>query len=142
VSSSSFRGATLVDTGPLVAWFDRGDQDHGACASFFQNHSGALVSTWPVLTEVCHLIPAEMAPRVLEWVSLGGMSIPELRGSALELMARWMQQYDDLPMDLADASLLWLAHEYGLRRMATLDRRDFGIYRLPGGESLENLLHP
>jgi hypothetical protein len=142
VSSSSFRGATLVDTGPLVAWFDRGDQDHGACASFFQNHSGALVSTWPVLMEVCHLIPAEMAPRVLEWVSLGGMSVPELRGSALELMASWMRQYDDLPMDLADASLLWLAHEYGLRRMATLDRRDFGIYRLPGGESLENLLHP
>lgn len=142
MSSSSFRGATLVDTGPLVAWFDRGDQDHGACASFFQNHSGALVSTWPVLTEVCHLIPAEMAPRVLEWVSLGGMSIPELRGSALELMASWMRQYDDLPMDLADASLLWLANEYGLRRMATLDRRDFGIYRLPGGESLENLLHP
>ena len=142
MSSSSFRGATLVDTGPLVAWFDRGDQDHGACASFFQNHSGALVSTWPVLMEVCHLIPAEMAPRVLEWVSLGGMSVPELRGSALELMASWMRQYDDLPMDLADASLLWLAHEYGLRRMATLDRRDFGIYRLPGGESLENLLHP
>jgi hypothetical protein len=136
------RGATLVDTGPLVAWFDRGDQDHGARASFFQNQSGALVSTWPVLTEVCHLIPAEMAPRVLEWVSLGGMSVPEPSGSALELMASWMRQYNDLPMDLADASLLWLAHEHGLRRIATLDRRDFGIYRLPGGESLENLLHP
>ncbi len=142
MSSSSLRGAILVDTGPLVAWFDRHDQDHGACASFFQNHSGAFVTTWPVLTEVCHLIPAELAPRVLEWVSLGGLSVPELGGSALELMASWMRQYDDLPMDLADASLLWLAHEHGLRRIATLDRRDFGIYRLPGGERLENLLHP
>jgi predicted nucleic acid-binding protein len=53
-----------------------------------------------------------------------------------------MRQVDNLPMDLADASLLWLAHEHGVRRIATLDRRDFGIYRLPGGESLENLLHP
>ena len=142
MSSSSYRGATLVDTGPLVAWFDRSDQDHEACASFFLEHRGAFVSTWPVLTEVCHLIPAAMAPRFLEWVSLGGLSIAELSGSALELMASWIRQYGDLPMDLADASLLWLAHEHGLRRIATLDRRDFGVYRLPGGDQLENLLHP
>jgi antitoxin YefM len=52
-----------------------------------------------------------------------------------------MRQYGDLPMDLADSSLLWVAQEHGLRRIATLARRDFGIYRLPGGESLENLLN-
>ncbi|MFM9101247.1 MAG: type II toxin-antitoxin system VapC family toxin [Cyanobium sp.] len=140
MSSDSFRGATIVDTGPLVAWFDRSDQDHAACSSFFEGHTGAFVSTWPVLTEVCHLIPPDVAPRFLAWVSLGGLRVAELRGSALELMARWMGQYGDLPMDLADASLLWLAHEHGLRRIATLDRRDFGVYRLPGGEVLENLL--
>ena len=36
----------------------------------------------------------------------------------------------ELPMDLADASLFWVAHAYGLRNIATLDRRDFGVYRL------------
>jgi predicted nucleic acid-binding protein len=46
-----------------------------------------------------------------------------------------------IPADQADASLLWVAQEHGIRRMATLDRRDFGIYRLPGGESLDNLLY-
>jgi predicted nucleic acid-binding protein len=51
-----------------------------------------------------------------------------------------MRQYGDLPMDLADASLSWVAQEHGLRRIATLDRRDLGIYRLPGGKSFENLL--
>ena len=55
-------------------------------------------------------------------------------------MAGWMRQVGDLPIDLAEASLLSVAQEQGLRRIATLDRRDFGIYRLPGGESLENLL--
>jgi predicted nucleic acid-binding protein len=140
VNSPGFRGATLLDTGPLVAWFDRSDQDHEACAAFFLRHSGAFVSTWPVLTEVCHLIPADVAPRFLGWVSLGGLRVVELSGSALELMASWMRQYGDLPMDLADASLLWLAHEHGLRRIATLERRDFGVYRLPGGDGLENLL--
>ncbi|MEB3324341.1 MAG: PIN domain-containing protein [Cyanobacteriota bacterium] len=140
MSSASFRGSTIVDTGPLVAWFDLSDQDHAACSSFFEGHTGAFVSTWPVLTEVCHLIPPDLAPRFLGWVSIGGLRVAELSGSALELMARWMRQYGDLPMDLADASLLWLAHEHGLRRIATLDRRDVGVYRLPGGEVLENLL--
>ena len=37
-----------------------------------------------------------------------------------------MRQYGDLPMDLGDASLLWVAQAQGLRRIATLDRRDFG----------------
>lgn len=140
MSSPSLRGATLVDTGPLVAWFDRSDQDHQACAVFFRQHTGVLVSTWPVLTEVCHLIPPGISPRFLEWVSLGALSVVELGGSALELMASSMRQYADLPMDLADASLLWVAHAYGLRNIATLDRRDFGVYRLPGGEGLTNLL--
>jgi predicted nucleic acid-binding protein len=55
-------------------------------------------------------------------------------------MAGWMRQYGDVPRDLADASLLWVAQEQGLRRIATLDQSDFGIVRLPGGESLEILL--
>ena len=108
----------------------------------FSGTRGAFVSTWPVLTEVCHLIPADLAPRFLSWVSLGGLHLAELDGSALESMASWMRQYGDLPMDLADASLLRAAQEYGIRWIATLDRRDFGIYRLPGGESLDNLLNP
>lgn len=73
-------------------------------------------------------------------MSLGGVHLAELDGSALESMASWRSQYSDLPMDLADASLLWVVWEQGIRRIATLDRRDFGIVRLPGGESLDKLL--
>ena len=51
-----------------------------------------------------------------------------------------MRQYGDLQLDLADASLLWVAHEHGLRRIATLDPRDFRLYKLAGGNSLESLL--
>ncbi len=101
MSRSLLRGATLLDTGPLVAWFDRSDQDHGACAGFFQQDQGSFVSTWPVTTEVCRLIPADVAPRFLAWVSLGGLNLAELGGSALEWMATWMRQYGDLTNALA-----------------------------------------
>lgn len=51
-----------------------------------------------------------------------------------------MMRTKDLPMDLAAATLLWAAHQSGLRSIATLDRRDFGVYRLPGGQGLEDVL--
>lgn len=40
-----------------------------------------------------------------------------------------MKQYSDLPMDLADASLVLLAEEIGHGRIVSTDRRDFHTYR-------------
>lgn len=40
-------------------------------------------------------------------------------------------------MDLADAALVWLAGESGLRHILTVDERDFGVYRLKGGKRFE-----
>jgi len=51
-----------------------------------------------------------------------------------------MGKYTDLPMDLADASLVWLAEHLGVLDIITLDRRDFGIYRTARGKSLRNAL--
>ena len=42
-------------------------------------------------------------------------------------------------MDLADASLIWLGHETGLREIMTIDVKDFARYRLPDGDALEVL---
>jgi uncharacterized protein len=40
-------------------------------------------------------------------------------------------RYSDLPMDLADATLVRVAERDGLRQVFTLDHRDFKIYK-PG----------
>jgi predicted nucleic acid-binding protein len=48
---------------------------------------------------------------------------------AFELMIR----YADQPMDLADASLVVLAETLGLRKVFTIDRRDFAAYRIRQG---------
>lgn len=44
-----------------------------------------------------------------------------------------MRKYRDLPMDIADASLVRLAEREGLRRVFTTDRRDFNVYRVGRG---------
>jgi uncharacterized protein len=46
-------------------------------------------------------------------------------------MRELMEKYRDLPMDLADASLVRVAEREDLTRIFTLDRRHFSVYR-PG----------
>lgn len=47
-----------------------------------------------------------------------------------------MEQYRDLPMDLADASLVVTAETLNQRRIFTLDR-DFQIYRFRSNQPFE-----
>jgi predicted nucleic acid-binding protein len=130
----------LVDTGPLVAWFDADDTHHQAVTRHLDGYEGELLSTWPVLTETCHLLPESMVPGFMQWVACGGLTIAELPASAASALADRMGKYADLPMDLADASLIWLAENLGVLDVLTLDRRDFGIYRTERGKALRNLL--
>ena len=51
-----------------------------------------------------------------------------------------MAQYQDLLMDLVDASLVAAAAELGHGRILFTDERDFGIYRWSGTEPFENVL--
>jgi hypothetical protein len=52
-----------------------------------------------------------------------------------ERMAALMAKYRDLPMDLADASLIAVAEERGFARIFTLDRH-FLVYRTARGRTL------
>jgi predicted nucleic acid-binding protein len=51
-----------------------------------------------------------------------------------------MNQYRDLPMDLADASLVLLAEELGEGRIVSSDERDFHTFRWKNQHPFCNLL--
>jgi predicted nucleic acid-binding protein len=130
----------LIDTGPLVAWFDAADAHHASVRAFLGGYEGELLTTWPVLTEVCHLLPEQVVSTFLRWIGAGGLNVIDLPATATLGLADRMDKYADLPMDLADASLIWLAESLGVLDILTLDRRDFGIYRTARGKSLRNAL--
>lgn len=130
----------IVDAGPLIGWFDASDAYHELVRGFLDNYSGELLTTWPVLTEVSHLLPERLVVSFVRWVGRGGVTVIDVPASALSGLADRIDKYADLPMDLADASLIWLAESLGLLEVLTIDRRDFGIYRTTRGQALRNVL--
>jgi predicted nucleic acid-binding protein len=51
-----------------------------------------------------------------------------------------MEHYRDLPMDVADASLVILAEHVGSGRILSTDIRDFNSYRWKNRKPFKNLL--
>lgn len=131
---------TLTDAGPLVALIDGDEPDHNACRLVLNGLRLPLLTTWPAFTEAMYLLSRAggSVGREALWklVLSRRMEIVELPQHALERSARLMAKYADLPMDLADATLVALAEERGERQIFTLDR-DFEVYRINGRQRFE-----
>ena len=94
-----------------------------------------MLTTWPAFTEAMYLVGDGLGWRGQEalWRILqrGDLRLAEAGASTVDRMERLMSKYRDLPMDMADASLVAAAEERGLTKVFTLDR-DFRVYRLLG----------
>ena len=121
----------LVDTGPLVALIHEDDNEHRICKDTFLTFSEPLGTVWPVLTEALYLLNFswEAQNALWEMIQVGAVEILPLGTDDVGRMRELMRKYRDLPMDLADAALVRVAERERLRRIFTLDRRDFQIYR-------------
>jgi uncharacterized protein len=78
---------------------------------------------------------------VADGVELGGAQVYPFDAHHLGDIVRWMRRYSDAKrdMDLADASLCWLANETGVTAIMTVDFHDFRRDRLPDGAHFELL---
>lgn len=126
---------TLVDTGPFVALFDPRDHLHARCREVLRALRTPLLTTVPVLTEVFHLLTpsSQGSERVRDFVTTGGCGVFFLDDAGIERAFALMRKYADLPMDLADASIIVAAERLDTRRVFTLDRNDFATYRIKKG---------
>ena len=121
----------LIDTGPVVAFFDKDDRHHALCVEILREIREPLVTTWPVLTECFYLLNFSWNVQDDLWtfIERGGVEIHPLEMNHSVQCHELMRQYQDLPMDLADATLVSLADTLGVSKIFTLDQKDFSIYR-------------
>jgi predicted nucleic acid-binding protein len=123
-----------VDAGPLVALVDADDQHHGPCVAALQSLKEPLGTVWPPFTEAMYLLADLPAAQEALWemVERGAIHLLLLDSADAPRMRELMRKYANRPMDFADAALVRVAEREGLRRIFTVDRRDFAIYRIHG----------
>ena len=134
----------LVDTGFLYALLDKDDAWHVRAKAASGEIKEKWITTWPVLTEAVHLINrwlgVEQAIALMQDVADGDIALWDIEPETGRRVPALMKRYADLPMDLADASLVLLAESLGHGRILTTDERDFRTYRWKSRRPFENIL--
>ena len=130
----------LIDTGPLIALFDRDDKYHTSIIEFLKNTNYRFISTTALLTETMYMLDFNTAVQLnfLEWIMKEGVIIHEIKQSNIKRIIDLTKKYSDRPMDFADATLVIAAEERGIRQIISIDS-DFDIYRLYNKMKIENV---
>ena len=134
----------IVDTGFWLALANKNDEHHQAAKTFFQTvENEKFITTWCVATETCYLLQKRVGinePKTfISKIYTGMLIVFDLKTTHCLRIEQLMDKYKDLPMDLADASLVILAEELGEGRILSVDYRDFNAYRWKNTKPFQNL---
>ena len=127
----------LLDTGFLVALFDRREAQHPAAMAWLAANAAPLLSVGSVLTEAAYFLPPHMRPALARLCADGLVQVHSPDAAGHRRMAALFERYADRDPDWADIELLWLAESTGIQRIATLDAADFSVYRILGRKAFE-----
>ena len=120
----------IVDTGPLVALFDRAERHHRWVVERFEELHAPLLVCEPVLAEAMYLLSRypKAQDTVLDLIENGALSVAFRLDEHLNALRKLLQKYRDTPMSLADACIGRMSEVHDRHAVLTLDS-DFLIYR-------------
>ena len=125
-------GELLLDTGALVSLLNRSEPLHERCREVLREWRRPIVSTEAVLTEASHLLGHLSGGRIrcVDYFVRGAAVLVPTTAGMLRRCRTLVEQYADVPMDHADATIVALAEELDTAFVFTTDRHDFEIYRV------------
>ena len=130
--------AAIVDTGPLVAFLDRGERHHAWTVAQVQSLDVPLLACEPVLAEAMYLLSGQ--PRAQDalfgLLAGGALRIAFQVNEHVDALRALQRKYRDRPISLADACIVRMAELFERHLIFTLDS-DFTAYRKNGREPLE-----
>lgn len=125
--------ALILDSGPLYASLDRRDADHESCRRLIENSAEPLVIPAPVLVEVDYWIRKWLRPAVfvalLDDVADDAYTVEALKPEDYRRVREVCDRYADADIGFVDAAVLAVAERLNEPKLATLDRRHFGLLR-------------
>lgn len=134
----------LLDTSGLLSAIDRSQRHHEAARRALESAPPPWILSPFVLAELDYLLATRVGQSaeraLLAEVARGVYRLEALDPADIEAAERVIGRHRDLEIGLADASLVVLAHRYGIRDILTLDERHFRALRGPGGRPFR--VHP
>jgi predicted nucleic acid-binding protein len=135
--------ALILDTGPLYAALDRSDADHLACRALIESAAEPLVIPAPVLVEVDYWIHRRLHAGALvaflSDIEAGAFAVADLVAADYARVRELCDRYADADIGFVDAAVLAIVERLDEPKLATLDRRHFGLLRPRHRESVELL---
>ena len=129
-----------IDSGPLIALFDRDDSHHHRAMEFIKVLTEELVTNYAVVTEVTHLLDFSTRAQTdfLQWVLDGGVTVVDISPDDLRHIIDLVKKYADLPVDFADATLVALCDRLKIGDVASVDKH-FAVYRTRDKRAFRNV---
>jgi uncharacterized protein len=135
--------ALILDTGPLYASLDRSDQDHAASRALIELATEPLVIPAPVLVEVDYWIHQRLNPgalvALLADIEAGAYSVIDLLRADYARVRELVDRYADADISFVDAAVFTIVERLNEPKLATLDRRHFGLLRPRHRDAIELL---
>jgi predicted nucleic acid-binding protein len=134
--------AAIVDTGPLVAFFDRAERHHAWASERMEELDAPLLICEPVLAETMHLLARHSRAQgvLFDLLQNGALSVAFRVEEHIGALRKLLQKYRDTPISLADACIVRMSEIHDRHAILTLDS-DFLIYRKHARAPLA-LIHP
>jgi uncharacterized protein len=125
--------ALILDTGPLYASLDRDDAAHRSCRALIEHATEPLIIPALVLVEVDYWIHqrlhAGILVALLDDIDAGAYRVVDLEVEDYRRVRELCDQYADADIGLVDAAVLAITERLREPKLATLDRKHFGMLR-------------
>jgi hypothetical protein len=123
---------SLLDTGFLFAVLDFDDQLHASCVAALAKESYPIMPN-VVLCELAYLVLRDLGYPVLinflKSIQRGELTMEQITMDDLARAAELLEKYADSRIDFVDCIITAMAERLKIRRILTVDRRDFQLLR-------------
>jgi uncharacterized protein len=137
------RRQVILDTGPLVAFLNGQDRYHDWSVVQWAEIQPPLLTCEAVLSEACFLLRKQSKgiQNIFELLRRDAVRAPFRLTDNLAPLAAFIQNYENVPMSLADACLVRMAEMLDGSSILTLDDH-FRVYRKNKRQLIPLLIPP
>lgn len=120
----------LIDAGPLIAVYNKGDRYHEQIWGFLENCTHQLITTEACIAEAMYALrlSTQVQSDFSQDIAESIWQREALQECDFQRIAELFHQYRDLPADFADLSLVAISERLDIPQIVTLDK-DFDVYR-------------